>query len=470
MSDPNGSGSRAAVLRARRRFIPYLAEITRFGVRQLMRHRAPEMAAALSYRTIFSLIPLLVLALITLRGFFGEAGIRTGLSHLLEYTGISQLEVVTAEAPPEGELAPPDVAAQEAWQESGSVTRLSVHIEDFVNRTVARLEKINFGVIAVFGAALLVYAAFSLLLQTEQAFNTIYRAPTSRRLIVRLTNYWVVVTAGVLALMGGFLLSERTATTLETLPDSLWWVVWPLNMLLRVGFTWIILLATYRLMPNARVALGPAAIGAAMAATLWELCKSGLGLFVSSMASPDSSSQYTVYGSLALIPLFFLWIYVTWILILGGLEVAFALQMVSTGRASALDQLDQRAMIDPSVGIVLMRIVAERFEEGATCTVEELAARTGLAEAVIERMMDHLARKGLLHRVERSAEEDAFALARPPSSVTAGAVLAAIHDLTAGLGGATTPESQRDAELLARIRSAEVSALAPLNLGSTPDR
>ncbi len=446
-----------------------MIELCRFGGRQLVRHRAPQMAAALAYRTIFSLIPLLVLALVILKAFVGESGIRDGLTKAMQYTGISELEVSAQPfAPGAGVLingdapaGPPDPSQQS--------TRVSEHIEEFVSKTVERMQSINFGLITVVGVVVLVYAAFSLLLQVEQAFNIVYRAPSGRRMIVRLTNYWVLITAGSLAVFCGLKVSDWSVSVLASLPDSAWWIVRPLDLLVKVGLTWLILLFAYTRMPNARVAMTPAAVGAAIAATLWELCKGGLGRFVAFFSGPESA-QFAVYGSLALVPLFFLWIYVTWLLILFGLEFAFALDMVSSGRAAALEKLEQRSLVDPSVAVVLVRAAAERFNEGKSSNVAELAERTGLAEVTVERLLDHLVTKGILHRIERSADEDAFALARPPESITAGDVVAAMYDLTGGLSGPDGPAARRDQALLDAVRRAELTALALLNLHSLKDR
>lgn len=459
----------AGRLPAHRRTLKFMIDLCRFGGRQLVRHRAPQMAAALAYRTIFSLIPLLVLALVILKAFVGESGIRDGLTKAMQYTGISELEVAAqASSPGEGVLLGEDAIAGPPAP-GPSAARVSEHIEEFVSKTVERMQSINFGLITVVGVVVLVYAAFSLLLQVEQAFNTVYRAPSGRRMIVRLTNYWVLVTAGSLAVFFGLTISEWSVKVLSSLPASAWWIVGPLELLVKVGLTWLILLFAYTRMPNARVAIAPAAVGAAIAASLWELCKGGLGRFVSIFSGPESA-QFAVYGSLALVPLFFLWIYITWLLVLFGLEVAFALHMVMSGRAAALEKLDQRAIIDPSVAIVLVRAAAERFHEGKSSTVAELAERTGLAEVTVERLLGHLATKGILHRIERSADEEAFAMARPPESITAGDVIAAMYDLTGGLAGPDGPAARRDHALLETVRKAEITALTPINLHALKDR
>jgi len=457
----------------------FFLELCRFGARQLIRHRAPQMAAALAYRTIFSLIPLLVLALVVVKSVAGESNIRYGLRKAMEYTGISELEL--GPGPPQSDHpdSPPvpvpsdSLASPQHPAVATQAARLSDHIEEFVDRSVARLQSINFGVIAVVGALLLVYAAFSLLLQIEQSFNIVYRAPSGRRLIVRLVNYWALVTAGSLAIFFGFVLSDRSAELISSLPNSapiLWWIVHPLDLLLKISLTWLILMGAYRLMPNARVALGPAAVGALIAASLWELGKSALGRFVAGVTGPESTSQFAVYGSLALAPLFFLWIYVTWLIVLFGLEVAFALQMVRSGRAGALERLDARLLVDPSVAVILVSAVAERFALGKSSTIAELAERTGLAEATVERLLTHLVAKGLLLRVERSADDDAYSLARPCHSISAADVLAAMHSLVGGLAGPDNPDSRRDLSLLGALRQAELAALAPLNLDSLRSR
>jgi len=438
--------------------VGFFIDLCRFGTRQLIRHRAPLLAAALAYRTIFSLIPVLVLALVMFKAFLGEEGMRKGMADLLDFAGVSSIQLVGPEDEEEetpagdGELVGPPV-------EHG--IDLSTVIQEFVDKTISRIQGINFGAIAVVGLLLLVYAALSLIIQVEQAFNTICRAPTGRRLAVRLTNYWALLTLGPIFLLGGFFLTGLSRQWLDDLPFM---ASLPFSLITRLGLTWLILLFAYTRLPNARVTLRPAAVGALVAAVLWEVCKSGLARFATHMTDPSSNSQFAVYGSIALLPLFLLWVYVTWLIVLFGLEVAFAGQMVASGRARVLERMETSSFVDPGVGIVLMKEIADRFESGGAATASELAQRSGLADTVVEQLLHHLARKGLLNRVEPDADTEAFALARPAERIPAAEVMSALYEIGGDAHSDSRPAGAPDRALLDSIRKRQVDALGSSTL------
>lgn len=438
--------------------VGFFVDLFRFGYRQMMRHKAPLLAAALAYRTIFSLIPVLVLSLVMLKAFLGEQGMRDGMRDLLEYIGVSDIQV----SGDENLVGPP---TESAGAEGATPTRDSVQlgeiIQDFVNKTISRIQGINFGAIAVVGILLLVYGALSLIIQVEQAFNTICRAPTGRRLAPRLTNYWALLTLGPIFLLGGFFLTGMSRDWIDDLPLL---AALPFNVLTRLGLTWLILVFAYTRLPNARVRLRPAAAGALIAAVLWEVCKSGLARFATHMTDPSGNSQFAVYGSIALLPLFLLWVYVTWLIVLFGLEVAFAGQMVASGRAKVLERMDASSFVDPGVGVVLMKDIAARFEEGESVTAAELAHESGLADAVVEQLLQHMTRKGLLNRVEPDADTEAFALARPAERISAAEVLTALYEIGGDAQSGGRPSGATDRELLDTIRKRQVAALGDATL------
>lgn len=434
--------------------VGFAIDLVRFGGRKLLADRAPLMAAALSYRTIFSLIPVLVLSLVIFKAFLGEDDMRRGLRDLLDYTGISRIQLShspEAEQAEAGLVGPPIEAS-----------RLAETIERFVDKTVERIQKINFGLIAVVGVLLLIYAALSLVIQVEQAFNTVCRAPSGRRLSSRLVTYYALLTLGPFALVGGFLLSNATA---RWAADVSAWAAAPMTILSRYGITWLVLVLAYTWMPNTRIRLGAAAIGAVIAAVLWEGAKSALAGFVAFITNPESGGQMTIYGSIALLPLLLLWVYVTWLIVLFGLEVTFAFQAVASGQHRLLERQTEKPIIDPAMGVLLLNAAAERFAQGKPATGEELARRTGLTEAAADRVLRHLVSKSFMHRVEGEGDVDvpSYTLARPPETISAGEVLESMLEL-ASEPPADGQAAAVDSTVLQMLRRSQVEALRTLRL------
>ena len=98
--------------------------------------------------------------------------------------------------------------------------------------------------------------------------------------------------------------------------------------------SFVLLALLYKLLPNTLVRWRPALIGALVAATLWHVSKWGFGLYVS-RALP----YLKLYGAIGLIPLFLFWLYLNWLIVLFGMELAFTLQAM---RGRAFDHLDGR--------------------------------------------------------------------------------------------------------------------------------
>ena len=85
--------------------------------------------------------------------------------------------------------------------------------------------------------------------------------------------------------------------------------------------SWVLLLLLLTLMPNTTVHLRPALIGSLVAAILWKFAKHGFKLYLT-----KAVSYSVLYGSLGLIPLFLFWMYLTWLIVLFGLELTYTLQ------------------------------------------------------------------------------------------------------------------------------------------------
>ena len=382
------------------RAILYAAILARQGTRQLVAHRAPQMAAALAYRTIFSLVPILALALVVLNAFYQREGVERLFAKIFEWTGIDEIEV-------EGE-------------------RVADYLGTYISVAANRVSEINFGVITVVGAALLIYAALSLVIQVETSFNTICRAPRGRKMLIRLTYYWTIITLGSLGLVLSFTIGQGYQRLLENMPTWAAWLTLPAQLFMRVGVTWLILLIAYRLLPNTRVSAKFAAVGALVAAVLWEAAKSALTWFIVEMT--DGNVQ--IYGSLAILPLFLLWIYFTWLIVLFGLEVTSAMQWLTREhvRRVTLGHEDPVAF-DPADGVAMLVRVAQGFAAGRAVTLQELSEDAGLPGSALERCVAAFVKEGYLHDVAQDDDEAAYCLARPPESIAVRQVLASGYEM-----------------------------------------
>jgi membrane protein len=171
------------------------------------------------------------------------------------------------------------------------------------------------------GIAVLLFSALMLMLSVEDAFNRIWRVPRSRAAGARFVLYWAVLTLGPLLLIVALVLSSQLfSLPLFEAAES----EFPLKArLLDVSpflIEWFALTAAYVLIPNRSVRLRDGAAGALLAALLFEIAKRAFATYVTTGANYQE-----VYGALAIVPIFILWIYLSWILVLLGASLTASL-------------------------------------------------------------------------------------------------------------------------------------------------
>ena len=415
--------------------------VMRFAGRRLREHRAPQMAAALAYRTIFSLIPLLVLALVALRAVYGEEGIREVLATIVEFLGFDALSS-PVEGADEGEQA----------------LAVSTRIEEYVDNAVEQVRAVDATPVAVIGVAVLIYSALSLLFQIETSFNTVCGASRGRSFVSRLTNYWTVTTVGTLALVVTIAIGDTTQRQIDELPGWLSWAGVVLRVIASIGVTWLLLVFAYTRMPTVRVSLKSAAIGAVVAAVVWEVLKNT----VTAVVGTAFDRQAAVYGSIALIPISLIWVYLTWLIVLFGLELATLLQLAPAAiRRMGLGGPMDRSSTVLDVGAVasVARAAVAAFTSGDSVTSSMVGRRTGLGDDVVNDILEGLVDEGVLVPVDASDDEERrFTITRPPETVRMDAMARIARRLSCSPGS----RFEREAAQAVRERVEEALARVPL--------
>ncbi len=177
------------------------------------------------------------------------------------------------------------------------------------------------GRLTAFGLLFLTITAILLMSTIEQAFNDIWRVKTARRPLHRFLIYWAILTLGPL-LIG---LSLSLTSALFSLPlfsgRGLFHGVRGVLLLSLPFFLELsAFLLLYSVVPNVAVKWRHALVGSVFAAVLFEIAQHSFGFFVYNLAS-----YQTVYGAVAALPVFLLWIYLSWVVILLGAVVTASL-------------------------------------------------------------------------------------------------------------------------------------------------
>ena len=254
------------------------------SIKDFYRNRCILWAAALTYTTVFALIPLLAVTFSLFHAFGGLKELEEKIRPLI-------LKVMVP----------------------GAQEKLIATIDSLI-------ERLNAGAIGAVGTVLVFLAAIFLIAQLEMILNEIWGLKKHRPLFYRLALYWTAITVGppLLALSIGIpatLSSYQAVSWLENYINLDFFTFLPYIII------WCAFTGLYTFMPNTKVRFLPAAIGGIMGGTIWQIAGIGFTLYTSRVLVYSK-----IYGSLGVIPLFFLWLFISWSVFLLGAELSFTFQ------------------------------------------------------------------------------------------------------------------------------------------------
>lgn len=351
------------------------------------RHRLLDArAAGLVYTTLLSLVPVLAVMFSVLKAFGVHQQIEPVLAQALDPLGPKGREITT--------------------------------------QIIGFVDNMKVGVLGVVGVAGLFYTTYSLIDKIEQALNAIWRVRQGRPWARKFTDYLSVVLVGPVVV--------ATALGLIGSVQSSWFVQWVIDRF-PLGFVLVwaaefmpLLLLTglftffYKFIPNTGVRVPSALVGGLTAALLWMLAGGAFAKFVA-----GSAKYSAIYSGFAILILFLLWLYVSWLIILIGAQVSFFHQHPSAYQSHLLWQQRAHAFRE-QLALGMLVAVTRRYLGGARPYREqELATELNLPVSIVEEQAEHLVERGILCRV---AEPVGIALIKPPELVTVKAVLDVVRE------------------------------------------
>jgi membrane protein len=405
--------------------------IGRFSLRHLSEDRASQMAATLSFRMLFGLLPVLVVATVVAKSVLGDR-LPEIVERAVDALGMDGVQLVL-----------PASAGE-------SVKPVSLGV--WASELVAYAASFDLSTLGWIGFAVVAFSAIWVLVTIETCFNEICRAPKARSWWARIPIYWFALTFGPIALAVLPILNSRIGEAMREVADFGGWTH-ALSGVVDFLLVWAFWFAAYLWVPNTRMQAKPVLVGAFVTAVLLMLGRSFLGLYLR-----NAFSLSGLYGSLGLVPLFMFWTYLMWIFVLLGLQIASLLQ---TLRHRSLEDLEDEAgrtdFVDPAQILTLMEYAARRFEAGESLETEPAAAALALPPGAVARMVEALVAKGHLHRIDGG---DAFTLSRPPSQIAAEELV--------DLGFSLADRGQAADGWLARARDAQRRLAAGASLAAIP--
>lgn len=244
-------------------------------------------AMSLVYTTLLSIVPLLAVSFSVLKGFGVHNKIEPVLFNFLAPLGPNGAEITA--------------------------------------QVIGFVENVKVGVLGSVGFALLIYTVVALLQKIEAAFNFVWQVDRLRSLSQRFSNYLSVILVGPVLIFSAVGL---TASIMNTGIAQQLLAIEPFGTLLvatgkLVPYILVCLAFTliYIFIPNTRVEPGAAMIGGLIAGVLWETTGWGFAEFIA------SSSRYAaIYSSFAILILLLIWLYLSWLILLVGSQIAFYVQ------------------------------------------------------------------------------------------------------------------------------------------------
>jgi membrane protein len=271
-----------------RRAVVFVLRVTHMLFRELLGGQLNLRAMSLVYTTLLSIVPLLAVSFSVLKGF--------GYHERLEaYLFGFMLEP----------LGPSGAAVAET-------------ITGFV-------ENVKVGMLGSLGFALLIYTVIALVQKIEAAFNFVWQIDRLRSMSQRFSNYLSVITIGPVLIFSAV---GITATMLNTDIAQQLVAVEPFGTLMLYAGKLVpyVLVCTaftiiYILIPNTRVEFRAALVGGVLAGVLWKVTGWGFATFIAS-----STKYAAIYSSFAILILLLIWMYLSWLILLVGSQIAYFVQ------------------------------------------------------------------------------------------------------------------------------------------------
>jgi membrane protein len=357
--------------------------------RDLLRGDLTLRAMSLVYTTLLSIVPLLALSFSVLKGLGYHRVLEPVIFHFLE---------------PIGEKA-----------------------ATFTEETMKFIENIRGGVLGSVGLVFLVYTSISMIQKIEESFNFVWRVKEPRGFGRRVSEYISVllIGPGLIVAALGMLTTLRQQTVVKAITHIapfgtlLLWLSQSTPYVLVIG----VFAFLYGFVPNTRVRMRSALIGGVVAGVVWSA--SG-HLFTSFFGG--ATGTLIVYAGFAVVILALVWLYLSWLILLLGAQLAFYVQHPYCLRPNAgIVQLTPS--LAERLGLSTMYLLAREFAKGAGetrahFTLNALAERMFLASSVLEPIVNRLLQDGLL----AIAEDESLMPGRDLATITLADILHSVRN------------------------------------------
>lgn len=303
----------------------------RFLIRNFIEDNSQQKAASLTYTTLLSIVPILTVLLMILSTIPALESVREQISDLIYSNLLPQ-----------------------------SGLQVSQYINSFAEKSTN---------LTAIGAMALFVTSIMTLATIERAFNQIWRVEDRSGGMKSIVRYWAILTLGPVVLGTAFIVSS-TVQSLSFLNQQIAgygidWGFWV--QIISFAITIAGFIGMYWFIPKAKVPFKNAAIAGVFVAVVFELLKYSFGIIMTNFTSYEA-----IYGAFAALPIFLLWIYLSWNLILLGVEISYSLTIFATSEVYPRHPL--LSLLD------MLNLVHHHHQEGKSTSETELRDVLGRKE------------------------------------------------------------------------------------------
>ena len=258
------------------------AELVRVVARRFQEDHGLQTASSLTFTTLLSLVPIITVALALMSAF----PVFQGMSGVIEAFVFDNMVPESADI-------------------------IGEYADQFID---------NAAKLTAVGVAFLAVTAIMLLVTIDDAFNDIWRVRRPRPMLQRVLIYWALITVGPLLIGSSLSLSSWLMSASAGWTQHIPYASVTLIKFSAIALTCIALALLYHAMPNRPVKFLDALIGGVLAGVVFELTKHGFGFYITHFPT-----YKLVYGAFAAVPVFLMWLYISWLVVLLGAVVVAAL-------------------------------------------------------------------------------------------------------------------------------------------------
>ncbi|SEL16780.1 YihY family inner membrane protein [Nitrosovibrio tenuis] len=330
-------------------------DFTHYVLIRFFQHNCTQVAASLTFTTLLSLVPFIAIALSVVAAFPAFSDYSTQIKVFLLTTMVPE-------------------AANRA---------IEVYMQQFADNAVK---------LTAIGTFFLGVTAIALMLTIDKALNAIWCVPRLRPLLHRVLIYWAVLTIGPLLIGGSLSLTSWLIGISMGLTQDIPGINVVLLQLAPLVLTSIAFSIPYLIVPNRQVLLRHAIAGGVAAAVGFEIMKRVFGLYISHFPTYQA-----VYGAFATVPIFLLWVYLSWLMVLLGAVIAASLSSWRF-RAWRRDPTAQGKQFFDALR--LLQALGEALRDGRVETYCSLQKRLDLGFEEIEPILERMVQANLVRQVK----------------------------------------------------------------------